>query len=66
MLKQSFRLSEELITGCTWVIWIRQSGHPVGIATSESCNSVRQDSATVVGLPTFEVVKEMIAREDLI
>lgn len=65
-LEQSFRLSEELVTSCTWVIWIGQSGRPIRIATSESRNGVRQDPATMIGLPTLEVVKEMIPGEDLI
>jgi hypothetical protein len=66
MMEQSVRLGEELVTGCTWVIWVRQSGNPIRIATGKSYNSVRQDPATMVGLPTLEVVKEMIPGEDLV
>lgn len=66
MLKQSFRLSEEMVTGCTWVVWVRESGAPIRIATGESCNSVCQESATMVGFPTLEVVEEIVSREDLI
>jgi hypothetical protein len=64
MMEQSFRLGKELVTGSTWVIRVCQSGHPIRIATSESCNSVCQDPAAVARLPTLEVVKEMIPGED--
>lgn len=66
ILKQPFRLSEKMVTGCTRVVWVRESGAPIRIATGESCNSVCQNSATMVGFPTLEVAEKIVSREDVI
>lgn len=66
VLKQSFRLSEKMVTGCTWVVWVCESGAPIRIATGESCNGVCQDSATMICFPTLEVAEEIVLGEDLI